>query len=190
MCDAFSTIALGIQKVLTALTAVFQVVVLSNFINTCKLALEVGESWKQTIIWFGFLVICVGWRRISFVVGKIFINRLRVSAAVQTGAAFIDKLSRLHYSEIESEQNLNLIKRVCKNPENQVRLMLQRSLNVVLYIIRITGVLYIIFLNVWWIGIITALMCIPLILISLKGGERNYKSKKNATEYELSLIHI
>lgn len=184
MCDAFSTIALGIQKVLTALTAVFQVVVLSNFINTCKLALEVGESWKQTIIWFGFLVICVGWRRISFVVGKIFINRLRVSAAVQTGAAFIDKLSRLHYSEIESEQNLNLIKRVCKNPENQVRLMLQRSLNVVLYIIRITGVLYIIFLNVWWIGIITALMCIPLILISLKGGERNYKSKKNATEYE------
>lgn len=184
MCDGISTIALGIQKILTALAAVFQVVVLSNFVNTCTLALENKGTWRQPVLWFILLTICVGWRRISFVAGKIFINRLRVNAAAQTGVAFVDKLSRLKYSEIENEQSWNLIKRVCKNPENQVRLMLQRTFNLVLYVIRIAGVLAIIFVNVWWMGIITTLMCVPLVWISLKSGEKNYRSQKNATEYE------
>lgn len=183
-CDALSTVALSIQKFMTAFAAVFQVIILANFVDTSRLALETNSSWKLPIFWFILLVLCVGWRRISFVVGKVFINRLRVNATAKAGMAITDKLSRLRYSEIENEQSWNLIKRVCKNPENQVRLMLQRTLNLALYIIRIFGVLYIIFINVWWIGMLTALMCIPLILISLKSGQKNYKSKKLAVEYE------
>lgn len=183
-CDALSTVALSIQKISTALAAVFQVAILAHFIDASKMALENKSGWKIATIWFILLSICVGWRRISFVVGKIFISRLRVNAISKMGIAFTDKLSCLHFSQIENENSWNLIKRVCTNPENQVRLMLQRTLNLILYLIRIFGVLYIVFVNVWWIGILTALMCIPLIFISLKSGKENYNSKKFAAEYE------
>lgn len=129
-CDALSTVALSIQKISTALAAVFQVAILAHFIDASKMALENKSGWKIATIWFILLSICVGWRRISFVVGKIFISRLRVNAISKMGIAFTDKLSCLHFSQIENENSWNLIKRVCTNPENQVRLMLQRTLNV------------------------------------------------------------
>ncbi|OYP27663.1 hypothetical protein CG709_07145, partial [Lachnotalea glycerini] len=117
-------------------------------------------------------------------VGKIFISYLRIMAIVQFGKALTDKCSKLHYSLIEKEDSWNLINRVCKKPEEQVRLMAQRTFNLMLYIIRIFGVLYIVFTNVWWIGVLTGISCIPLIFLSLKSGEKNYNSTKRVADYE------
>lgn len=188
-CDALSTLALGIQKLLTALAAVFQVVILAKFIDSAN-KFSNSSDMQRTLIWLILLMVCVGWRRISFVVGKFFINRLRVNTIVQMGTALCDKRARLHFSEIENPDSWNLISRVCKNPEEQVRLMLQRSLNLMLYTIRILGILYILFVNVWWIAILTALLCIPLVLLTIKSGEKNYNSKKLAFEHERNYQYL
>jgi ATP-binding cassette subfamily B protein len=183
-CDPGAAAALGIQKLLTALSAVFQVVVLAKFLDLANSAVKNGSGWSNVLIWFTILVVCVGWRRISFRVGLIFTNRIRIRAEAQMNMALTEKRSRLSYCLIENEESWNLINRVSKQPEQQITMMLQRSYNLILYVIRIFGVLYIVFTQVWWIGILTAVLCIPLIILSLKTGEKNYNAKKQVAYYE------
>ncbi len=183
-CDYGAAAALGVQKLLTDLSAVFQVVVMANFLDYTNRALKAETGWEPVFYWFSILVVCVGWRRISFRVGCIFTERLRIRAEAQINMVLTDKRARLSYRLIENEDSWNLINRVSEKPEHQVTIMLQRSYNLILYIIRILGVLYIVFSQVWWIGILTFILCIPLILISLKNGEKNYNAKKQVAEYE------
>lgn len=184
-CDPIATCLLGIQKILTALSAVFQVIILAKFIDSISNSIiGKGAIRNSSLVWFILLIICVGWRRISFKVGAIFSKRLDVNATVSLNLEFTKKRSKLEYSQIENNKTWDLIKRVCDNPQRQVYLMLNRSYNLMLYMIRIFGVLYIIFTQVWWIGVLTALLCLPLILVSLKSGDKNYKSNKVAVQYE------
>ncbi len=183
-CSPLSTTAIGVQKLLTALAAVLQVIVLANFVDSVNENLNSAGTLSDSIVWFVLLVICVGWRRISFMVGRIFFVKLKILANVQLGKALTDKRSKLQYYLIEDEESWNLINRVCKDPDDQVRLMAQRTFNLMLYIIRIVGVLYIVFVNVWWIGILTGISCVPLLYLSLKSGENNYNRKKEVAHYE------
>lgn len=183
-CDSIATTMLGIQKLLTALSAVIQVMVMAKFLDSANTALKTGEEWKHVFLWFFILVMCVGWRRISYRVGTIFTSRLRIRTAAQMNMALTEKRSRLQYYLIENEDSWNLINRVSMKPEFQVTTMLQRSFNLMLYIVRIFGVLYIVFTQVWWIGVLTTVLCIPLALVSLKSGEKNYSAKKQVAQYE------
>ena len=183
-CDPQAAAALGIQKLLTALSAVFQVAVLAKFLDSADIALKSKGQWDSVFVWFAILAVCVGWRRISFRVGVVFIERIRIRATAQMNRALTEKRSRLSYYLIENEESWNLINRVSKQPERQITLMLQRSYNLILYIIRIFGVLYIVFTQVWWIGIFTAVLCIPLIILSLKTGQKNYDAKKQVADHE------
>ncbi len=183
-CDPQAAAALGIQKLLTALSAVFQVAVLARFLDSADIALKSKGQWSSVFVWFAILAVCVGWRRISFRVGVVFTNRIRIRAAAQMNRTLTEKRSRLSYYLIEKEESWNLINRVSKQPEQQITMMLQRSYNLILYVIRIFGVLYIVFTQVWWIGILTAVLCIPLIILSLKTGEKNYNAKKQVADHE------
>lgn len=183
-CDPQAAGALGIQKLLTALSAVFQVAALAKFLDSADIALKSKGQWTSVFMWFVILAVCVGWRRISFRVGVIFTSRIRIRAAAQMNRALTEKRSRLSYYLIENEESWNLINRVSKQPEQQITMMLQRSYNLILYVIRIFGVLYIVFTQVWWIGILTAALCIPLIILSLKTGEKNYNAKKQVADHE------
>ncbi|WP_349674673.1 ABC transporter ATP-binding protein [Lacrimispora sp.] len=183
-CDSQAAAALGVQKMLTALSAVFQVAVLARFLDSADLALKSNGQWNSVFVWFAILAVCVGWRRISFRVGVVFTERIRICAAAQMNRALTEKRSRLSYYLVENEESWNLINRVSKQPERQITMMLQRSYNLILYVIRIFGVLYIVFTQVWWIGILTAVLCIPLIILSLKTGEKNYNAKKLVADHE------
>ncbi|GAU75933.1 ABC transporter ATP-binding protein [Fusibacter sp. 3D3] len=183
-CDPAATIALGVQKALTGISAVVQVPVIAKLIDLAIASTQGEAAFEEVLPWFFLLVLCVGWRRISFIVGSFFSKRLQVNAGAKMGIAFTDKRSRLHYSHIENADTWNLIKRVCTKVDETVSLMIQRVYNLMVYSIRIFGVLFFVFTQVWWIGLLTLLLCIPLILVSFKGGDKNYKSSKEAAQYD------
>jgi len=183
-CDKMSTIGLGVQKCLTGISAVVQVPVVAKFIDGAILSVQGKAKFSSVLPWFILLVICVGWRRVSYVVGRFFSSRLQVYAAAEVGMTLTDKRAHLHYSHIENPETWNLINRVCTKADRNISVMIQRTYNLFLYCIRIFGVLFIVFTQVWWVGILIAALCIPLIIVSLKSGEKNYKSIKKAAKYD------
>jgi len=183
-CSPLSTVCLGLQKIATGLSAVVQVPIVANFIDlSIKYAL--GETDFYSVVpWFVLLVVCVGWRRVSYVVGRIFSSQLEINALFAVGIAYSDKRSRLEYRHFENPDTWDLINRVCSKYQETISLMAQRTFNLLLYVIRILGTLYIVFTQVWWIGLLTISLCLPMLIISVKGGKTNYRSIKIASKHE------
>jgi len=71
-CAPFATSAVMLQKLLTGLSAVFQVVVTAMFIDHAISAAQ-GEIEPAAVLpWLILLIALVGWRRVSFNIGLAF----------------------------------------------------------------------------------------------------------------------
>ncbi|TCT17188.1 ATP-binding cassette subfamily B protein [Natranaerovirga pectinivora] len=189
-CDPIGTIALGIQKLCTALTNVFQVLVIAKFIDSAILVAQGELTSTEVLPWLALLMALVGWKRVSFNIGKYFVKKIQIRVEEQLSKEFTDKRARMVYSQVENPETWDLVNRVCKNIEIHVSEMLQRTFNFMLYLIRITGVLLIIFTQIWWVGILITLLTIPLIPISLKGGKTAYTATKSAAQYDRRYQYI
>ena len=183
-CDAGGTIWLGVQKILTAISAVVQVPVIAKFVDTAIEAAQGRATHIDVLPWFSLLILCAGWRRISYNVGRIFSTRITIRAVPQMSLAFTDKRAKLEYSHIENQKTWDLVKRVCDKPDARVSNMVQRAYNLIVYAIRIGGLLTVLFMQVWWVGVLTALLCIPLVVFSMQTGKKTYTTLKEAAEHD------
>jgi len=190
ICEPIGTIALGTQKLLTALASVFLVIVTSNFIDTAISSVKGEADPKDVIIWLILLIICAGWRRVSFSIGMAFLDKVQINTRKQLSQAFTDKRARLSYAHIENPKTWELINRVCKVSYGLVFSMLSQSFNIMLYVVRIIGVLIIIYTKVWWVACLIGIFCIPVIFVSLSSGNKSYSAYKKASEYERRYTYL
>lgn len=184
-CDPISTIAVTVQKAVTAMVNIFQVIVVAEFLDKMVQAVVNQSFNREVIVWFVLMLLIVSWKRVSYNLGRIFSKRFMIRGNKQILCECTDKRNRLSYYLLEDPETEELTNRVLNNLENNLNEMLQRFLNFfVVYIPRIIGVLFIIALHVWWLAIVVMVMAIPLIFISMRGGQKIYHANKEAAIYE------
>ena len=49
--------------------------------------------------------------------------------------------------------------------------------------ISIIGILFVIAGYVWWAALLILLFCIPLFVLSIKSGKKNYQAKRDTSQY-------
>ena len=183
-CAPVATIAVMTQKLLTGLSAVFQVVVTAIFIDRA-ISVALGEIAAIDVLpWLVLLITLVGWRRVSFNIGQVFTARITTACERDLSKEITVKRAKIQFRYVEDPDTWDLVDRVCTDIRRHVREMFQRSCNLVLYLIRIFGVLYIVFTQAWWIGILISVLVIPLVIISFKGGKKAYSAQRAASEHE------
>lgn len=184
-CAPVSTLLVTLQKAVTALVNVFQVIVVAEFLDGA-IAAAVHKSFEREVIfWFVLMVLIVSWKRVSYNIGRIFTNRFVTQGNRQVMQEFTEKRSRLEYYLLEDPAAEELTNRLTNRLEDNLNEMLQGFLNFfVIYIPRTVGVLLIIAAHVWWLAIVVMVMTIPLILISMRGGQRIYRANEQAAVYE------
>jgi len=173
-----------LQKLLTGLSAVFQVIVTAIFIDRAISAAMGDTAPRDVFPWLILLVALVGWRRVSFNIGQLFTARVTIACERDVSKEITAKRAKIQFRYVEAPETWDLVDRVLNNIRHHFREMFQRSCNLVLYLIRIFGVLYIIFTQVWWIGVLISVLVIPLVLISFKGGKGAYSAQRTASEHE------
>ena len=179
-----ATIAVMVQKLLTGLSAVFQVVVTAIFIDRA-VAVATGYLTATYVLpWLILLTALVGWRRVSFNIGQLFTARVTTACERDLLKEITVKRAKIQFRYVEDPITWDLVDRVTTDIRRHVREMFQRSCNLVLYLIRIFGVLYIVFTQVWWIGVLISVLVIPLVIISFKGGKGAYSAQRAASEHE------
>lgn len=183
-CDLRASLGLITAKLLVSVSAIAQIPLTAQFVDITIKAAQGKESIVHALVLFAFLTICIGYRRISFIISLFFAAHLETRAGTVLGSEFTKKRSKLHYRHYENQETWNLVNRVNAKPDQTISLMIQRVCNVMVYSTRIIGVLYIVYTQVWWIGMITCILCLPLAILSLKGGENNYKSTKKTARYD------
>ena len=183
-CAPFATTAVIFQKLLTGLSAVFQVIATANFIDRSIAAVMGNVPVTDALLWLVLLMALVGWRRVSFNIGRVFMQRVSIAFERDLSREFAIKRAKIQFRYVEDPKTWDLVDRVCTNLPRHAFEMLQRSLNFILYLIRIFGVLYIVFSQVWWVGALVSVLAVPLVMLSLRGGKATYSAQKEASEYD------
>ena len=183
-CAPFATIAVMMQKLLTGLSAVFQVVVTAIFIDSAISAAQGEIEISAVLPWLIALMALVGWRRVSFNIGLAFGAKAYIACEREMSKEFTAKRAKIQFRHVEDPKTWDLVDRVCTNLQRHASEMLQRSLNLVLYLIRIFGVLYIVFSQVWWVGVLISVLVVPLVFISMKSGKGTYGAQKAANDFD------
>lgn len=181
------TLGITLQKLMTALAAVFPVVVMAKFIDSVGIAVANRSFDAEVLQWFGLMMLMVCWRRVGWRVGNLCANQIAARGNEQFMTAFTEKCARMQYYLLEDADTQNLMNRITVN--NRIswhyKRMIQNFLNFfVVMIPKVIGLLIIIALQVWWLAVAVAVMTIPLIVLSLRGGKKIYKAKEEASAYE------
>lgn len=186
-CAPGWTMGITMQKMLTCLSAVLQVVVVAKFIDAVGIAVSGRVFDKEVLKWFLLLVLIVCWKRVGWRVGNLCANQIATKGNEQFMSRYTEKCARLEYYLLEDADTENLMNRViCNNKMPwHFKRMIQNFLNFfVIMIPKVIGILLIIAMQVWWLSLVVAVMTIPLVVISLRGGKKIYKAKEEASVCE------
>ncbi len=184
-CAPVSTVLVTVQKAITALANIFQVIVVAKFLDGTIDAVMHGNYDRKLILWFVLMLLMVSWKRVSYNIGRLFTSHFVIMGNRQVLQEFTKKRNRLEYYLLEDPDTEELTNRVVNKLERNLEELLQRFVNFfVVYIPRITGVLLIIASRVWWLAIVVMVMAVPLVFISLRGGQKIYRASEEAAVYE------
>lgn len=189
-CAPVSSSMVALQKLLTALVNVFQVVATAKFVDNAINYVNGNTTLNNVIIWFSIMAILIAWKRISWNIGRVFLANVENKTSNKVRKELVAKVGRIDYYLIEDMNTRKLINFVCNDIDKTISEMFQRTLNLFLYIIRIFGVLIIIFNQIWWLGLVVMVLVIPLIIISLTSGKKVYKADKRYEEFNRHTMYL
>jgi len=190
-CAPVSTIVYSLQKLSSALSNIFLIIVVAEFIDKATLAAAGAGEVSDVLPWFAFLIILVSWSRVAYNVGRIFNRHVELQVNDQVSREIVMKRGRLHYSLIEDAETGKLVSRVFHHVEKNFAEMVRGFANMFfVYIVRIIGVFSIIFSRVWWLGFVIILFMIPLVFLSVKGGKQIYQAGRQAAVSERRHLYL
>ena len=96
----------------------------------------------------------------------------------------VARRAELRYQYVEDGKAMDTMTRVTKDAENQMIKILQTLCQSVSLIMRVIGILYIIMLHAWWVGLILIVVSVPLLYLSKKSGDAQYKVQQENTKHE------
>ena len=183
-CEPVCTLAVVGQKLLTGVVNVLWVLVEAEFIDMA-LACAVGQAEiNESYPLLAAMLLIIFWKRMGWNLGRIPTGKLRVSSEYQMKRETVRKRSRIHYSLVEDSKTWELCGRISRELDRNVSRMLPSTCDFLMSLVRITGVLLIIFTESVWLGILMVLVMLPLVSVSVKSGKRIYRAFQDASVYE------
>lgn len=132
----------------------------------------------------GLLIFIVGIISIMGSVLELIEARIKYALELHLSPAILDVQARLAYKYIEDASSWELIDRV---GDEMIETFLDgiRSYGVIIRcIVSLVSISGLIIAQVWWAVWVIAVFCIPLFVISLWSGKKNYAAKVSTRKYE------
>lgn len=169
---------IAIQKLLDGLVPTLQILATAKFLDIAILIFKQEKDIKDIVMPLLFVILLLAYDWISTQLSKFaevqIKNRLRGEFRVN----IVEKIATLRYKYIESQDSWDLISRVIKEPEVQCTKAYISSLDMIAMILKITGILVVLFIQVWWSAVLIVLISVPLFFIALKSGKETYEANR------------
>lgn len=170
-------------NIINSVIPTITIIINSNFVNACieLYSRKVGTIviWKNVALMLVMLVISAFIKEINgLVCKKLYLN---MNQTMET--LVMEKISKLPYSYIENSKIWDLITRVRENPAKALLEGFDNIIFLVSLLIEIIGFGIILANNAaWWMDAILVIIAIPLVYISIKGGELEYEKTIELSE--------
>ena len=124
-----------------------------------------------------------GWRYIGTNLVRMVNTRIRQRLAETFKVRTLEKCARLAYRHIENNETMDLIGRVCRQPEEQLYEGFDILRNTGGMVVQIVSLLAILMAHVWWTGPAVVLLAVPLMWVAIRLGQRTYEANKEAEKH-------
>jgi ATP-binding cassette, subfamily B, bacterial len=183
-CAPVITFLVGLQILLSGIVPTIQIMFTANFINTAISVAEgkvdIGTIYSPLLA----VVFLIAYTWISGALSKFGEVRLELIIREKFRTAITEKRAKLAYKHIENHDSWDLISRVSKTPETQLKTAYTELMSLTASIIRIIGILLLLINEVWWAAIIIIAFSIPLFILAIKSGKANYEVNREVTKYK------
>ena len=116
-------------------------------------------------------------------VEKMVDARIRLDILRRMKPILIKKQAELEYKYIEDDDNWELIARVMRDPAMVLTEGFGAYVLVVQIVISIVSMMGLLIIHVWWAVLIIMAFSVPLFMIALKAGKKNYKAGVDAEKF-------
>lgn len=181
---------IAIQKLLDSLVPTLQILATAKFLDIAILIFKQEKDIKDIVMPLLFVILLLAYDWISTQLSKFaevqIKNRLRGEFRVN----IVEKIATLRYKYIESQNSWDLISRVIKEPEVQCTKAYISSLDMIAMILKITGILVVLFIQVWWSAVLIVLISVPLFFIALKSGKETYEANREVEKNKRKVKYL
>ena len=167
-----------------SLLPAFKAIVLAKFIDTA-IGVFSGFLLYKDIITTIILLFCVLiYENLYHSIVNTLTVKMDMKLRMHLRSVIVDKRAKLKYSLIEDNDTWDLIARVCASPDEKFNSAFAQTLNLIEFIGTVSSVIILLTAYIWWVGILILGMFIPIVLISVKGGKKQYESEKEAIKLD------
>ncbi len=181
---------IAIQKLLDGLVPTLQILATAKFLDIAILIFKQEKDIEDIVMPLLFVILLLAYDWISMQLSKFaevqIKNRLRGEFRVN----IVEKIATLRYKYIESQDSWDLISRVIKEPEVQCTKAYISSLDMIAMILKITGILVVLFIQVWWSAVLIVLISVPLFFIALKSGKETYEANREVEKNKRKVKYL
>lgn len=174
----------AVNKIISALIPSVQVLITAKFIDTA-ISIFNGQTSEGDIkkpLLLLMLIVAYGYLNSQFM---SYINlRFDMQMTRVYRSAIVEKRAKLSYEHIENNDSWDLITRTCGNPVGKITSGLNNILGALEIILRVTSILMIVMVQVWWAGLAIVGICIPLCFLAVRAGKETYKANKEAEKHK------
>lgn len=181
--EPMTVICMVLFQVLIAAIPSFQVLATASFIDTAIDIFENGGMFKIYFPLFSIMAL-VGFSWLSSMLSDFIKLRLDLKMNEYFRPDVVKKRSRLAYKYIENNETWELITRVGEDPSKQIIKGFNNLLNIIEYVVKITGLILLIAGHVWWVAVAVVAIAVPLISLASKCGKIDYEAYSDAEKYQ------
>jgi len=157
-----------VLKVFSALVPTLQTLAIAEFINcvTTRNVNLMEDSYIRIIILLMVALVAYTW------IAKSLIELLGTHVEMKVNAEFksklVEKISRLEYRFMEDGDTRDKISRVNSDVSARVKDAYMEILRLVELILKVVGILVIMFTQVWWASLLILVISVPCFYVSMK----------------------
>ncbi|EGT0693844.1 ABC transporter ATP-binding protein, partial [Clostridium perfringens] len=170
------------QKIFNGIAPTLEMIAVAGFLNTSISISQNKSEYKEIFPYIIFLMLIVAsnWLFEKFV--GFSNTKLELKLKRSYRAYITEKIAKLRYSYIENEESWNLIFRISKDPELQIKDAFNSFCSMMSLIVRIISVLLLLFYHSWLSALIISMVSIPLFLVAIKSGKAIYEVSKTVAK--------
>lgn len=182
-CAPVLGIVVGLEILLAGIVPTVQVVVTANFIDTAisivKEKTKMGAIYPSLIA----VVALIAYSWISNALAKFAQVRLEIAIRETFRTAITEKRAKLAYKHVENHDTWDLISRISKTPEQQIKNAYIDFMYMISICLRIVGILGLLITHVLWAALLIFIVSVPLLSLAIKSGKANYEINREVTKY-------
>jgi ATP-binding cassette, subfamily B, bacterial len=179
-----------VLRIINALIPSLQILVTAMFIDTAVSIFKGTKEYNDIFLPLFLIILFVFYQYMYNEVFRFISLKAFMRLNEELKRVIIAKRAKIEYKHIENNETWDLISRTCDYPAYRVVFGFDIVFTVIDIPIRVGSILAILFAQVWWAGIAIFMVSVPLLILAVKSGKRNYEAYKEANKHDRKAKYI